>query len=154
LMAGYYLNELLLKLTTRHDPAADLYDDYDQAIALLKSRAALEATLRVFEKRLLDHLGYGVNLREEAANGRPVRAAAYYYFRPTQGLTPTVADAVGAYAGRSLLSLAAERLDDERALDDARRLLRSMLEHCLEGRELATRVVARSMLRRKERGAS
>jgi DNA repair protein RecO (recombination protein O) len=153
-LAGYYVNELLLKLTTRHDPQAALYDDYDWTLARLKSGAPVEPALRVFEKRLLEHLGYGVNLREEADGGRRIAAMSYYHFRPTQGLTPTVAEAPGAYAGRSLLGLDAERLDDERSLDDARRLLRAVLEHCLEGRELSTRAVARSMARKKERGAS
>src|SRR5450432_3351641 len=32
LLPGFYLNELLLKLTTRHDPHPQLFDHYHQAI--------------------------------------------------------------------------------------------------------------------------
>ena len=44
----------------------------------------------------------------------------------------------------------AERMgaDETRELADARVLLQAALAHCLEGRELATRAVARSMARR------
>jgi hypothetical protein len=41
-----------------------------------------------------------------------------------------------------------ESLDDSPTLDVARRVLRQALDHCLEGREIRTRTVARSMLRR------
>jgi hypothetical protein len=61
-----------------------------------------------------------------------------------------VADAAasGALAGRSLERLESETLTDVRELADARGLLQAALAHCLEGRELSTRVVARSMARR------
>ena len=153
-MAAFYLNELLLKLTTRHDPLSSIFDDYHAALGQLKSPGPVEPVLRIFEKRLLETLGYGVDLAAESASGRPVEAGAYYHFRATQGLALTVAEAPGAYAGDSLLRLAAEELGDGRALEDARRLLRAVLDHCLEGRELATRTVARSMVRRRQRGAS
>jgi DNA repair protein RecO (recombination protein O) len=151
-MAGFYLNELVLKLSTRHDPMPALFDDYHTAIDGLKSPAAVEPALRVFEKRLLEALGYGVNLREEALGGRPVEAGSYYHFKATLGFAPTVAEAPGAYRGSSLLDLEAERLADARSLEDARRLLRAVLDHCLEGQELCTRTVARSMSRRGVRG--
>jgi DNA repair protein RecO (recombination protein O) len=152
-MAGFYLNELLLKLTTRHDPQPAIFEHYHQALVELKAGGALEPVLRRFEKHLLEALGYGVSLREEAS-GRPVEAGFYYHFRPTEGLSRTVPAAPGAFAGESLLRLEAGELGSGRELEDARRLLRAVLDHCLEGRELATRAVARSISRGRERGAS
>jgi DNA repair protein RecO (recombination protein O) len=149
-MAGFYLNELLLKLTTRHDAVPSIFDDYHRALEGLKSPGPVEPGLRVFEKRLLEALGYGVNLCEESGGGRGVEAGAYYHFRPTVGFASTVAEAAGAYAGSSLLELEAEMLRAPRALEDARRLLRAVLDHCLEGQELTTRTVARSMIRRRQ----
>jgi hypothetical protein len=52
-------------------------------------------------------------------------------------------------AGRSVISLADERLTGARELEDARRLLQPALEHVLEGRELNTRAVARAIARRE-----
>ena len=145
LMPSFYLNELLMRLTTRHDPLPELFDDYRGTLAGLRRGQPLEATLRIFEKRLLDVLGYGVDLGSEAHGGRHIEPHEYYHFRPAQGLFPTVADAAGALAGHSLIALANERLADARELDDARRLLQAALAQCLEGRELATRVVARAV---------
>jgi len=145
LMAAFYLNELLLKLTTRHDPLPALFDDYHAAVQSLRHGRSQEPVLRIFEKRLLDSLGYGPDLAGEAHTGKPIAADAYYHFRPAQGLVPAVAGASGALGGASLIRLAAEQLSDARELEDARRLLQAALAHCLEGRELNTRTVARSI---------
>jgi len=145
LLAAFYLNELLLKLTTRHDPQPELFDHYDLTLELLRTGAALEPCLRVFEKRLLEVLGYGLDLTAEAHSGRRIEPEAGYEFRPGLGLVPARAPGSPALRGRSLLSLAAETLTDSRELEDARRLLQMALAACLEGRPLATRAVAKSM---------
>jgi hypothetical protein len=46
------------------------------------------------------------------------------------------------------MALQEEKLQDTESLDVARRVLRQALDQCLEGRELRTRTVARSMARR------
>jgi DNA repair protein RecO (recombination protein O) len=139
-MSGFYLNELIINLTTRHDPQPQLYADYARALRRLCVESRPEAALRVFEKRLLESIGYGLEL-EVAPEG-------FYQFRAAQGLSEVREDAPGCYSGRSLLALREESLDDALSLDAARRLLRQALDHCLEGRELRTRNVARSMARR------
>jgi len=148
LMAAFYLNELLMKLTTRHDPLPTIFDDYHAALAGLRHGPPLEPALRVFEKRLLEALGYGLDLGVEAQSGTPIEPGRYYHFRPAQGLFPTVAEATGAVSGHSVLSLAEERLESERDLEDSRRLLQAALSQCLEGRELTTRTVAKAVARR------
>jgi DNA repair protein RecO (recombination protein O) len=150
LMASFYLNELLMKLTTRHDPLPALFDDYHATVEGLRRGLLLEPTLRIFEKRLLEALGYGLDLATQAQTGQPVEPAGYYHFRPAQGLFPTVAEAAGALSGRSLISLASEQLESGRDLEDARRLLKAALAQCLEGRELATREVAKAVARREK----
>jgi len=149
LMAAFYLNELLMKLTTRHDPLPLLFDTYHTALEGLRQGAPLEPELRVFEKRLLEALGYGLDLGAEARTGKRIDPGEYYHFRPEQGLVATVADAAGALAGHSLIGLANEHLTGERELDDAKRLLQAALAQCLEGRPLATRTVARAVARRE-----
>ncbi|MBV8876713.1 MAG: DNA repair protein RecO [Gammaproteobacteria bacterium] len=151
LLAGFYLNELLLKLTTRHDALPELFDHYHATLEeLRRGTAALAAALRVFEKRLLEILGYGIDLATEARSGSPIRPDAYYEFHPGVGLLPARAGDAGSVCGHSVLSLAHERLQSARELEDARRLLQAALGACLEGRPLATSLVARAM----KRGAS
>jgi DNA repair protein RecO (recombination protein O) len=149
LLAGFYLNELLLKLTTRHDPLPELFDHYHGTLEQVRGGAPLEPCLRVFEKRLLEVLGYGLDLATEARSGLPLEPDAYYDFRPGVGFVP-VRGSARALCGHSLLSLARESLHGERELEDARRILQAALGACLEGRPLATRQVARAM----KRGAS
>ena len=138
-MSGFYLNELIITLTTRHDPLPQLFDDYAEALRRL-AREAPEPALRVFEKRLLAILGYGLEFA--------VDEHMHYQFRLGQGLAEVREDAPGAYSGRCLLALQEENLRDAESLDVARRVLRQALDQCLEGRELRTRTVARSMARR------
>jgi DNA repair protein RecO (recombination protein O) len=140
-LSGFYLNELIIKLTTRHDPQARLFDDYADALRRLAADATPEPVLRVFEKRLLASLGYGLEF--------DVAERTYYQFRVDSGLCEVREDTPGAYSGRCLLALQQETLGDPESLDVARRLLRQALDHCLEGRELRTRTVARSMVRRQ-----
>jgi DNA repair protein RecO (recombination protein O) len=139
-MSGFYLNELLMTLTTRHDPQPRLFEDYSAALQRLAEDSPAEPALRIFEKRLLTHLGYGLDF--------DVNAQMYYQFRVGEGWSEVRETSPGAYAGRCLLALQDEELRDAESLEVARRLLRQALDHCLEGRELRTRVVARSMLRR------
>jgi DNA repair protein RecO (recombination protein O) len=142
-----YLNELLLRLTTRHDPLPQLFDDYHGTLCQLAGGAALEPCLRIFEKRLLEQLGYGLDLASEAHSAQPIQAQRCYEFRPGQGFIAARAHPA-ALTGQSLLSLAAEDLQDARALEDARHVLSAALAQVLEGRPLATRAVAKSMKRR------
>ncbi|MGH8456915.1 MAG: DNA repair protein RecO [Stenotrophobium sp.] len=127
---GWYVNELILKLVQRHDPHEQVFDVYAATLAQLAGGNA-EAALRVFEKRLLAELGYGLHLPED------LDADAHYRYDPVSGPVAS-ASASGSYLGASLLALARETLDTPQALADARRLLRAALKHQLGGKELET----------------
>ena len=66
LMSAYYLSELVLSLTLRHDPQPQLYSHYAEALSGLRDPAPEQCTLRRFEKRLLDVLGYGLSDLDES----------------------------------------------------------------------------------------
>lgn len=144
ILSGYYLSELVLTLTARHDPQPELFGHYHRALQSLKQGALLQRELRLFEKRLLDCLGYGID-SGTAADGLGIEAAKTYHYRPTDGLHEAVADSPGGILGATLRSLAEERLDDPLSLEQARVVLRVALGHCLEGKRLKTRKVARSL---------
>ena len=151
-MAGSYLNELLLKLTTRHDPIAEVFEAYRWALGGLRAGQGggrkVEAVLRIFEKRLLEAVGYGMDLGSEARTGKAIEVAGFYRFEASQGLVPAREVDAGAVAGSSVLALAREELGEGRALDDARRVLKAALADRLEGKELTTRRVARAVASR------
>jgi DNA repair protein RecO (recombination protein O) len=151
LMSGFYLNELLLKLTERCDPHPEVFAAYAACVGGLAGGEPEEASLRRFEKRLLDNLGYGLDL-SRAADGAPIFPDAYYRFAAERGAQLCVADAPGAVYGRSLTDLVGDRFVDARSLRDAKRVLRAALEACLDGRELKSREVMRAMRRRESDG--
>jgi DNA repair protein RecO (recombination protein O) len=140
LMSGFYLNELLLKLTHRSDPHPEIFYSYAACIEALCAGAAEEATLRLFEKRLLHDLGYGLELAR-TDGGLPVEPDRYYRFALERGPQPCAAAAPGAVYGQSLADLATETFVDARSLRDAKRILRAAIDACLDGRSLKSRAV-------------
>ncbi|HEY0943024.1 MAG TPA: DNA repair protein RecO [Steroidobacter sp.] len=142
LVHGFYLNELLLKLFARHDSHPDVFALYSQTLDQLKREDPIRP-LRLFEKRLLDAIGYGLALERDARDHEPIDPDASYHYRMEQGPVRIegVAEGTVVYSGATLLSLGREELSDAAVCADARRLLRAALDRCLEGRELRTRQV-------------
>lgn len=143
LVSGCYMNELLLKLFARHDSHPDVFSLYAHTVELLKTAAEPMRPLRLFEKSLLEFLGYGLELSVEAGSGSPIEPQHDYYYRMEQGATRADDDAQGGlvFSGAALLSLANEELADAASCNEARRLLRAAIDRCLEGRELKSRQV-------------
>jgi DNA repair protein RecO (recombination protein O) len=151
LLSGFYLNELLIRLLVRHDVNAVIFELYEQTLSELKAGADEGRCLRIFEKRLLDALGYGLSLDREAVSGRAIDSGCAYRYRLDQGLVRVDGVAEGSliFSGSSLRSLANEELADAGSRADARRLLRAAIDQCLEGRTLGSREVAAAMRKMK-----
>lgn len=155
LMSAFYANELLIRLLPRHDPHPALFAAYGRLLEGLHDPSAVTTrVLRLFEKRLLGELGWGLNLETDASGGRPIEATRSYRYRIDGGAEPVdgVAEGSLVFSGASLLSLARDELGDTRSLADARRLLAAALEQCLDGRSLQTRRVLVAMRAHGARG--
>ncbi|HWJ35513.1 MAG TPA: DNA repair protein RecO [Steroidobacteraceae bacterium] len=148
LMSGFYLNELLLKLTERWDPHPEIFFSYASCVEALCAGEGEEAALRRFEKRLLHDLGYGLQLTT-TDEGLPVAPDGYYRVAVERGPQACVAEAPGAVYGRSLTDLEAERFEDARSLRDAKRVLRAAIDACLDGRSLKSREVMLALRQRR-----
>ena len=153
LMSGFYMNELLLKLTERFDPHPEIFFTYASCVAQLCGGQPEEPALRRFEKHLLDDLGYGLELGR-TGEGAPVDPNGYYRFALQSGALPCVAGAPGAVCGQSLADLQAERFSDARSLKDAKRVLRAAIDACLDGRPLKSREVALALRHRESASSS
>ncbi|MFO7325124.1 MAG: DNA repair protein RecO [Pseudomonadota bacterium] len=66
MMSAWYCSELVLALTARHDPQPELFACYRGVLEGLRTDARQEKVLRLYEKRLLEILGYGIAGLEEA----------------------------------------------------------------------------------------
>ena len=90
LLAGYYLNELLLRLLARDDPHPVLFDHYAQAVKGLATDAALQqALLRAFELVLLQQTGVLPQLDQEGTSLQALEPQAHYQLVPDMGLRST-----------------------------------------------------------------
>ena len=151
LLGGYYANELLLRLTARSDPNAEIFSCYSRCLAELADTKVVARPLRVFELGLLHALGYGVELDSDAASGEPLKPEARYVFEIEQGLRCADADAradADIYTGRDLIALRECRLDDDGSLRAAQRLLGRVLRAHLGERPLQSRLVLQDIVSR------
>jgi DNA repair protein RecO (recombination protein O) len=159
LLSAFYLNELLLKLTTRDDPHEGLFAAYDDAITALRAitrargrQDEVEPVLRRFELRLLQELGYAVELTREATTHAPIVAEREYLYVVERGPVPAPGEGqVPANAvrlsGLTLIDLDRGRLEDATTVAQAKQLMRLLINHSLNGQELATRAMVRDLQR-------
>lgn len=144
-LCACYLNELLLRLMTRHDPHPELFDAYGEALMALGDNE--EQALRVFEKRLLQSLGYGLLLDHEFDSDTPVQGDRLYEYQLERGPVRRQREGhEGIFLlGASLLSLHREELQEPRACREVKRLMRAALALYLGARPLRTREVLRQL---------
>ncbi len=143
-LAGLYVNELLLRLLPRLDPHPALFAAYETLLAELVAAPGEEPPLRRFEKRLLEELGYGLTLDREAASGTPIVAEEHYCYVLDRGPLAAGQTQVGVpISGRGLLALRDGILNDPAVLKEVKRLTRAALAEQLRGRALKTRELYR-----------
>ena len=161
LLSAFYLNELLLKLTTREDPHEGLFEAYDDAITALRqvsrqpkgsdaAGTSVEPVLRRFELRLLQELGYALELTREAGTHAPIAAEREYLYVVERGPVPAheegdVPPNAVKLRGATLLDLDRGRLEDAATIAQAKQLMRLLIHHSLNGQELATRALVRDL---------
>lgn len=141
-LSGFYINELLLRLLHRHDPHPVLFDLYRQTLDNIYTEASTEYALRMFEKGLLNEMGYGVSLKSEADSGEPVKSEAMYAYVAEHGPINTDMNndnTAMLYHGSSLLALNNNTLDDPVSLRESKILLRNILNGYLGDKPLNSR---------------
>ena len=143
LLAGYYLNELLMRLLARDDPHPALFDAYAATVQLLADQNVdmLQIALRAFELRLLRDIGLLPSLDTEAATLHSLQADTRYVLVAEAGLRQAHGDDRASLPGTQWLALhaalggQADFSDTVRAclpgLNELRLQLRALLHyHC------------------------
>lgn len=147
LMCGFYLNELLLRLLPREDPHDALFARYRDALRQLACRGDSAPALRSFERALLKELGYAMTLEIDSANGSAIDPVKYYRYDPERG--PVEVGGSGSesvVSGRTLLDMARDDYADPVTQQQAKSLMRSLLNHRLDYQPLRSRRVFRDLL--------
>nr|VFK33388.1 MAG: DNA replication and repair protein RecO [Candidatus Kentron sp. MB]VFK35936.1 MAG: DNA replication and repair protein RecO [Candidatus Kentron sp. MB]VFK77569.1 MAG: DNA replication and repair protein RecO [Candidatus Kentron sp. MB] len=143
--SGFYLNELLLRLLPRHDPHVDLFQDYSHTLTKIPIPDQEEPALRIFEKRLLRAIGYGLALDRDAETGRPVESHRVYRYRQRLGFIEYrgASNTITTVHGSTLIAMDRESLHEPEQLREAKSLMRAILRGYLGEKPLASRMLYR-----------
>ena len=101
LLAGLYLNELLLRLLAREDAHPALFEAYGAVVRVLAGAHgdALEPVLRTFELLLLREIGLLPALDLQTQTHTPLQPEARYALVPENGLRPAAPDERASLSG-------------------------------------------------------
>lgn len=140
MLAGFYLNELTMRLAPRGDPQPELFEAYRCARARLGAGEPLAWTLRRYERDLLAAMGSGFEWQCDG-DGAAVDPAARYRLDPEHGPRRVHSDRGhddrrSAATGRGLLALAADVQPSDEDLASLRRPMREVLSYHLGPRGL------------------
>ena len=147
LLCGFYLNELLLRLLPREDPHDVLFARYGEALRRLVSPGDTASALRSFERALLKELGYALTLERDSARGGAIDPEKTYAYDPERG--PMEVDGTGSeplVSGRTLLDMARDDYADPLTQQQAKALMRMLINHRLEYQPLKSRQIFRDLL--------
>ncbi len=142
LYSGFYLNELMQRLTSPYQVVEGLFDEYQQSLKLLAEVEQIEPILRRFEWQLLVLLGHGFDWHQDY-EGQPIELASRYEFFPDAGFRMASANSQQSMLGADIQKMAAFELQDQRLLNLFKRVMRRALqpylgEQPLRSRELFT----------------
>lgn len=157
LVSGLYANELLNRLLQRHEAHSELFDYYAATIRQIAhvELNQLPVILRLFEKHLMVHLGYGLVFNRDAFSGEPIEPDKHYSFDPLIGCYICRGDWGGyaarhLYKGSTLLALHTEQFTTAEELNESKRLMRTALSSHLGEKPL----LSRSLWRRDVSGST
>lgn len=140
-MSGYYINELMQRLTTFHDPHPELFELYQDTLGNF-AKDEDEIVLRRFEKHLLTEIGYGLNLLTDSDSGSPVKEDSAYYYDIENGpvyCNDNTVEGEFIIKGQTLIELNHEKFSCVETQKEAKQLMRIILSHHLGDKPLKTR---------------
>ena len=139
LMCGFYMNELLLRLLPREDAHENLFEYYANALQTLSNGADLATTLRRFELKLLQEMGYAVPLLQDE-NDAEILADKTYRYEAEYGACALSATKNGVQlSGKTMLDMARDDYADSATQNQSKQLMRYLLAHYLGDKPLHTR---------------
>ena len=138
LFCGLYANELLMQFLHRSDPHPATFDHYREMLTELAAGTAEQPLLRLFEMRLLDAAGFGLQLDHEHGSSRPLSPDAFYVYLPESG--PVRRESVPGsseepVSGAALLALKSGEIGEQHLLE-LKRLMRKLIRFYLGDREI------------------
>lgn len=142
LMCGFYMNELLLRLLPREDPHEALFEYYSATLKTLAKEKDLATTLRRFELKLLQELGYAIPLAADN-NNLAILETGVYRYEAEIGATRVSLGSSNKngvqLAGKTLLDMEKDDYSHSQTQQQSKQLMRYLLAHYLGDKPLHTR---------------
>jgi len=139
LMCGFYMNELLLRLLPREDAHEVLFDYYANTMQTLTEGKDFATTLRRFELKLLQEMGYAVPLLHDE-NEQEILADKTYRYEAEYGACELKSTKNGVQlSGKTMLDMARDDYSDAQTQLQSKQLMRYLLAHYLGDKPLHTR---------------
>ena len=136
LICGFYLNELLIRLLLREGTHSGLFKFYHEAIEMLSLKNNLSVTLRRFELRLLQELGYQVPLKLDG-NSQPVLAEKVYRYQAEYGASDSSESKDGIKVmGQTLIDMNVDNYESSQTEKQSKLLMRYLIAHYLGNKPL------------------
>lgn len=147
LMCGFYLNELLLRLLPREDSHSTLFEYYSITLKTLAISQDLATTLRRFELKLLQELGYAIPLQNDASDAPILAEASYRYEAESGAMRVSLQTSVQIktafngvqLSGKTLIDMANDDYSNVQTQQQSKQLMRYLLAHYLGDKPLHTR---------------
>lgn len=141
IMSAYYINELIQRFITYHDPHPDLFMIYQKTLESFQTENE-ELVLRRFEKYLLSEIGYGLNFECESENGKALVQNDRYYYDIEKGPVNIKNNDIEnefIVSGQTLLDMSREEFSNAQCQKEAKQLMRIIISHHLGDKPLKTR---------------
>lgn len=146
LLSSMYINELLMYLLHKNDVHEAVFDHYHHCLYSLEAENELEICLRYFEIKLLELLGFGLNLSTEADTEAAIRVDAMYHYYLEHGPVESSGHSVAGVpqvSGACLQALAVENYQviakTPQYLAELKRVMRFVINHHLGHKKLKSR---------------
>lgn len=143
MMCGFYLNELLLRLLPREDAHEVLFDYYADTLKALATSSDLATTLRQFELKFMQELGYAIPLETDVEAAPIVPTQTYRYVAEHGAFKgngkPLLDDPGVMLSGSTLIHMAQDDYRDAQTRLQSKQLIRYLLAHYLGDKPLHTR---------------
>jgi DNA repair protein RecO (recombination protein O) len=143
---GFYINELIRYLLPEGEPYPDVFMAYLNCLEALQDNKSVESALRCFEIQLIESLGYGLQLEFDAATGDAIQAEYRYQFDIEQGAS---FDKKGTIDGSTLIAMRLKTYTTSTQLQQAKQLMRSVIDFYLQGKALKTRSLMSKLILQK-----
>ena len=152
MMTGFYINEIILRLLHKHESHPELFDSYNSTVRELSNNNTDQVLIRYFEKILLQSLGYGVIFDQDLNTRNDNVAEVNYYYKLDFGPTSSSHDSATGIpvSGSTLIGLNNETLTDTKNKNEAKRLLRSLLNQYLGEKPLESRKLYQEYIKNKQ----